>query len=564
MIEMKSNTKKHCLIYCRVSSVKQAQQGESIDDQEKICLSIAEKYNASVLNIFKEQYSGRKDERPVIDEVFNYIKKNPNKVNFLIVRAIDRFTRNGTLGYESLKQKLAQYGVELIDSYGIIQPSKNTLEHLGVEYNWSRIHPSEITELVMAQQGKSEVTQILTRMIGAEINLVRDGYKVRQENDGYINSKIYVDGKKRVIQVPDPQRAHFFVKMFEMSITHTDQQVVDYINAIGYKSREQKKWSKSKDRVIGVKGGIKLNVKQLQKIRQRPIYCGVNSEKWLEVPIKTQYAGLVSIDTFNKANKGKLYIEESKDGVIKILKDYNPHQLKRMKDNPQFPHKSVVLCSVCKKPFLGSSPKGKCKPVPIYHCARNHKYLGVNKTEFEKELTTFVSNLEYKDESFIKTFEAVLMNKFREREKELGEFSVKVGTTVIELETEKKNLIDVYTSTQNEIIREELEKKINEIHKQIENTREQRNGIEVQENDIHAFVGYVKKLMEHPVDMLVKQKNLPALRGLFGIVFEELPTYEEIVNGTPKLSLPYRLSDEFHKNKSLNVTLRRIELRFPG
>lgn len=560
MIDMERVVQKHCLIYCRVSSAKQAQQGESIEDQERICRSIADKYNAGVLNVFKEQYSGRKDERPVIDEIFSYIKKHPNKVSFLIVRAIDRFTRNGTLGYESLKQKLAQYGVGLIDSYGIIQPSKNTLEHLGVEYDWSRIHPSEITELVMAQQGKSEVNQILTRMIGAEINLVREGYKVRQENDGYTNEKVFIDGKKKVIQIPDPQRAHFFTKIFEMSPTHTDQQIVDYINAMGYKSKETKMWSKSKDKIIGTRGGLKMTVKQLQKIRQRPIYCGINTEKWLEMPVKTQYKGLVSIDVFNRANKGKVYIQEGKDGLITILKDYNPHQLKRMKDNPDFPHKAVVLCSICKKPFLGSSPKGKYKAIPTYHCARDHKYLGVNKVEFEKQLTAFVSKLQYKDEAFIKTFEAVLMNKFREREKELGEFSVQVGTTVIELETEKKSLIEAFTSTKNEIIRDELEKKINKIHEEIENTREQRNGIEVQENDIHAFVGYVKNLMEHPVEMLVKQKDLTALRGLFSLVFEELPTYEEIVNGTPKLSLPYKLSEEFEVNKDLCVTLQRIEL----
>ncbi len=552
-----------CLIYCRVSSAKQAQQGESLDDQEKICRSIADKYNAHVLNVFKEQYSGRKDDRPVIDEIFSYIKKHPNKVKFLIVRAIDRFTRNGTLGYESLKQKLAQYGVVLIDSNGIIQQSKNTLEHLGVQYDWSITHPSEITELVMAQQGKNEVNQILTRMIGAEINLVRDGYKVRQPDDGYVNQKVYIEGKKKVIQIPDPKRSHFYIKMFEMSLTHTDNQIVDHINAMGYRSKETNVWSKSKDRIIGTRSGIKLTVKQLQKIRQRPIYAGVNTEKWLIEPIKSEYAGLVSIDLFNKANKGKIYIQELKNTkVVKVIKDYNPKQLKRMKDNPNFPHKAVILCSVCKKPFVGSSPKGKYKAIPTYHCARNHKYYGINKVEFEKQLTAFVSKLQYKDEAFIKTFEAVLMNKFREREKELGQFSVQVGSTVIEMEREKKSLIEVYTSTKNEVIRDEVEKKINKIHEEIEIIREQRNSIEVQENDIHAFIGYVKNLMEHPIEMLVKQKDLSALKGLFGLVFDELPTYEEIVNGTPKLSLPYKLKEEFEVNKDLSVTLRGVEPRF--
>lgn len=560
---MEKITQKNCLIYTRVSSPKQAQQGESPEDQKNICELVAERRNLTVLETFSEQFSGRKNDRPVIEDIITYIKKHPNKVQYLIFRAIDRFTRNGTFGYEGLKQRLAQYGVELIDANGVIQPSKNTLEHLGVEYDWSKTSPSEISELVIAHEGKSEVNRILTRMIGAEINLVREGYKVRQADDGYINEKVFIEGKKKVIQKPDPLRAHFFIKMFEMSITHTDQEIVDYVNAMGYRSKEQNKWSKSKTKIIGTKGGIKLTVKQLQKVRQRPIYAGINTEKWLIEPIKTEYKGLISINMFNKANKGKVYIEELEDSRIRVLKDYNPHQLKRMKDNPLFPHKEVILCPVCviPKPFLGSSPKGKSgQTFPTYHCARNHKYYGVSKDKFEEQLTNFVTNLKYKDQAFFKVFEATLMNKFREKEKELGEFSVQVGTTVIELEAEKKQNIEAYTSTKNEIIRAELEKKINEIHLQIENTREQRNGIEVQENDIHAFVKYVKNLMEHPVERLVKQKNLSALRGLFSIIFDELPTYEEIVNGTPKLSIPYILKDEFRDTKSLSVTLQRIEL----
>jgi hypothetical protein len=550
---------KKCLIYCRVSSSKQAQQGESIEVQEKICRGIAEKNNLKVIEVFKEQFSGRKDNRPVIEDIFSFIKKSPQKIDYLIFRAIDRFSRNGTLGYENLKKQLADYNVQLIDSNGIIQPTKNTLEHLGLAYDWSITRPSEITELVMAQQGKNEVNQILTRMIGQEVNLVREGYKVRQENDGFINNKIFVDGKKKVIQIPDPNRAEFFIKMFEMSATHTDQEIVDYINAMGYRSKIFKQWSKSKDKVIGARGGIKLTVKQLQKIRQRTIYCGINTEKWVEKPTRTKYKGLVSIDCFNNANKGKIFIEDKMDGSIEIHKDYNIHQLKRMKNNPLFPHKAVILCPICHKPLLGSVSKGKSgKGFPAYHCARNHSRYAVNKKDFEKQLTEFVSNLKYKDEGFIKSLEATVMNKYREKEKELGEFSLKVGATVAELETEKIQKIKSYTSTENAIIKNELEKQINDIHQQIQKTREQRNGLEVQENDIHSFVRYVKELMEHPVEMLVKQEDINALKGLFSVVFDELPTYEEIVNGTPKLSLAYQLSEEFHNKKSLNVTLRGI------
>ncbi len=49
-------------------------------------------------------------------------------------------------------------------------------------------------------------------------------------------------------------------------------------------------------------------------------------------------------------------------------------------------------------------------------------------------------------------------------------------------------------------------------------------------------------------------------RVLFNLVFEELPTYTEILNGTPKLSLAFKLSDSYLGQKTQYVTLQRIEL----
>lgn len=553
---------KNCLILCRVSSIKQAQQGESIEVQERICRNIAERNNLTVLKVFKEQFSGRKEDRPVIEEIFSYVKHSRKKVSVLIFRSIDRFSRGGTRGYETLLERLLNKGVQLIDSNGIIQPTKNTLEHLDLEYDWSITRPSEITELIMAQQGKNEVNQILTRMIGAEVDLVREGFKVRPPNDGFLNKKKFIDGKKRVIQVPDPERKDYYIKMFEMSITHSDKDVVDHINAMGYRSKIHNIWSKEKDRIIGHTKGVKLTVKQLQKIRQRTIYAGVNTEKWLTKPIRTKYDGLISIKTFNEANKGKVFIEEKENGDIIVHRDYNIHMLKRMKDNPLFPHKSVVLCPVCGKPLLGSASKGKSgKGFPAYHCSRGHKRFGVNKLEFDKQLTKYVSRLKYENPDFLRSLEAVLMNKYREKEREFGEISVKKGKTVIELETEKDQLLRAYTSATTEFVRKELEKKINRIHDEIEEVRSQRNDLEIQENDIHSFVRYTKQLMEHPVEMLVEQQDTNALKALFGLVFDELPTYDQIVKGTPKLSLVYKLKDEHENDERLSVTSRGIEPR---
>ena len=69
-----------------------------------------------------------------------------------------------------------------------------------------------------------------------------------------------------------------------------------------------------------------------------------------------------------------------------------------------------------------------------------------------------------------------------------------------------------------------------------------------------------KKIMEHPAEILLNQRDLRVQRDLFGLVFEKMPTYTEILNGTPKLSYVFNLSSDFTPNKNQLVTLQRIEL----
>jgi len=42
--------------------------------------------------------------------------------------------------------------------------------------------------------------------------------------------------------------------------------------------------------------------------------------------------------------------------------------------------------------------------------------------------------------------------------------------------------------------------------------------------------------VEHPTRLLEQVKNLREQVALYGLIFEGLPTYEEILNGTPQLT----------------------------
>ena len=53
--------------------------------------------------------------------------------------------------------QLTRYGVRLVDIYGIIGAKDvNTLEHLGVEYNWSVYSPTKKTEILEAERPHGE------------------------------------------------------------------------------------------------------------------------------------------------------------------------------------------------------------------------------------------------------------------------------------------------------------------------------------------------------------------------------------------------------------------------
>jgi DNA invertase Pin-like site-specific DNA recombinase len=309
----------------RVSTTKGAREGESWETQEKICRSVAASRNLRMLAVFKEPFSARKKQRPILEELFQYLAVHRGAVHYVIVRFIDRFTRAGTEEYEKLKRALREdYGVELVDTTGIIQPTQNTLAHLGVEYDWSRYSPSEISEAVVAVTSKTEVTTILTRMIGREIELVRDGYQIGPANDGYVNKRVFVDGKKKVIQEADPERARFFVAMLTLraSGAYSDKEIVAQLNAEGYLGKPQHRWDKREQRIIGTIPGKPLTVKHLQEIIRRPIYAGVICERWTNYqPVRAKFPGLVAIETFNAANRGKVFIKEHEDGTLQQVND---------------------------------------------------------------------------------------------------------------------------------------------------------------------------------------------------------------------------------------------------
>ena len=566
---------KYCVIDCRVSDPVQL-VGESLKDQENIGRRFAEKNDWPVAHVFRKPHSATTTIRDDIDEVISLIKKDERNIRHYVFKSIDRLNRAGYSKYEELKDTFEKMGVQIWDTYGIIQPKRNTLDHIGgFKYKWSEYSPSQGAEMLANLQSQQEGRDILTRMIGAQISLVQNGYKVRRALDGYKNSSILVEGKKKIIQVPDPERAHYFIKMFQMRAEGLDDtSIVSHINALGYRTRVFHRWDRSDKehpKIIGSMGAIPLTVKQLQRDIAKPEYAGIMVEKWTHyLPVRAQYEGLISIDLFNKANKGKVYIKEDAGGSLEVLYDHSPFgkvKQHRQKNNPEYPWK-LLLCPHCKQPLLGSRSKGKSgEYYSAYHCGkapkgkRAHGYLRVSKEELETVVKQYLESLRF-DSDFLKVLEVALVKKYRERESEIVREAGMIGRNVAELKIEQAQKLNAFATATSDIVKNRLEESIETLEQQTQETQARRNETEITERGIKAFIRYAKYVMEHPAEILMNASDFHTRRVICGLIFEDVPDYFEILNGTPKLRPLFKLSSEFVSHKNQLVTLRGVEPRF--
>ena len=106
-----SITMKKAVIAVRVSSTKQGLVGDSPEDQKMLLEKLAITLNAKALKVFKFVQSASGDIQPN-QEAIDYCKNH--KVDYFLIKSIDRFTRGGAYYYEFLKSQLTKYGVCLL------------------------------------------------------------------------------------------------------------------------------------------------------------------------------------------------------------------------------------------------------------------------------------------------------------------------------------------------------------------------------------------------------------------------------------------------------------------
>ena len=101
------------MIYCRVSTKEQVEEGNSLATQEKNCKDYAVKNGYDVAAIFIEQgESAKTADRTELKKLMGFCATKKNGINAIIAYKIDRISRNID-DYSQIRIQLRRYGGNL-------------------------------------------------------------------------------------------------------------------------------------------------------------------------------------------------------------------------------------------------------------------------------------------------------------------------------------------------------------------------------------------------------------------------------------------------------------------
>ncbi len=279
----------------------------------------------------------------------------------------------------------------------------------------------------------------------------------------------------------------------------------------------------------------------MQCILTNTIYAGINVEKWTGYKaVKCKFDGLISIDLFNRANQGKKYIAfNAEDGEYEIQRQApKKHLVDKVIKNADFPYKKLVLCPECSSSLLGSASRGKNgKYYPAYHCSNRGHYFRVRKDDMDKKITEFIGRIKVNDKQ-IETLISTIRQEFERRQSLSGQDSVTLDKHIKSLQMEAEATIGKIMLLTNPTAITYLEAEIEKIHQQITKLEKEKKQMKQQKPiNIERILARVRFFMENFDALLIRQQDPHKKAQLFGVLFNQLPTYEDLNYGTQKTPL---------------------------
>lgn len=487
------------LLYCRVSSKKQAAEGHGLSSQQTRLQLYAESKGYEVLRTYNEEAkSGKLFDRPEIHEMLAFLKANKKKGQYVVlIDDISRLARDVEV-HIKLRAALREVGARL----------ESPTMDFGDDADRTLV---EFFLASVAQHHRMKNTEVVINRTRARL---QNGYYTSYPPRGYKYQKVEGHGKLLVPIQPMASYLQEALKGFASGRFGSQAEVVRFLS--------------SKEGFIKYKDG-QIHPERVAALLRNPIYAGYISIPSMGVHLQLgKHEPLISFDEFQK-------IQQKLNGIA--------HAPARKDISQLFPLRNFILCEACLKPMSTTMSKGKYRYYPYYLC--HHKgcvYYGKSirqhrvDEDFEKLLSTLTPRPE-----ILRVAKAALLDGLKDRKKDYQGEVLSLTDSITQVDKKVKQLVDRLVEADDPAVIAAYESKIKELQSEKVRLREKLNSHGATLPNVDEILRTSFEFLTDP-QKLWNSEDLEDKRTLLKLVFKaNLPWSRDGGFRTPEFSLPFMM-----------------------
>ena len=508
------------IIYCRVSSERQVNEGHGLDGQELRCRQFAMLRGYSIEAVFTDEgISGGITDRPGIRELLEFLEVKAvfGEQIVIIIDDISRLARDVEAHF--------QLRTAIKVRNGLLQSPNHEFKD-DDPYG-------KFNETIMAGAAELHRTKNRIQVIGNMRSRLESGYWPFNWMPGYVNKN--KAGHRKVLVPVEPQ-ASIIKEALEGFASGRFASKTDMRNFL----QEKQFYFRKKTGTVHLSQATRL-------LERAPIYAGfIEYEPWGVKRREGHHEPLISRKTLE-------LIEKRLEKSTPV-----PHRKDLHLD---FPLRGYVACEECMKLMTASWSKGRGKRYPYYRCTSkgcSRYQKGVRKENLENHFEQLLEKMAARPE-VLKLLEAVFNDLWKQRLSSFQDEADKREDMLKTLDKKIDDYLEKIETTKSKIIVEKYELRIEEIEKEkrsLKTDRPQKNNYRV---DFGTALSVVLQFLQNPSG-LWNTGRFEDKRTVLKLAFPSLiPFSKENGVGTASFSLLFELCKLSETEKSRVVEMPGIE-----
>ncbi len=497
---MSSEVTEDVIIYSRVSSIGQRNDGHGLSSQESRCRDFAASKGWNVVAAFPDTISGGVDfmKRPGMVALLSFLDAQPDKSFIVLFDDPKRFARS-TKYHLKLREALRARGARIAC----------------LNFKFEEDSPEgEFIETIIAAQGELERKQNGRSVAQKMRARMENGYYVHNAPIGYRYETKSGRGK---MLVPDAPAGGIIREAFE-----------GYASGRFASQAEVKLFLEGFPNLLNKRKG-KLTQQRVTDILTQPVYTGhicseVYSLNWL----KAQHEPLVSLDIFDK-------VQERRSGAAKAPK--------RKNIGDHFALRGIATCACCSVPLRSSITKGNGGQYHYYLCQTkgcDHYGKSIKRDKIEGEVGELIKSLQ-PTAGLMAAASAMFRHVWEAKQKQAQDALRAAKREITALDKEIDRLLDTITSVSKASVIGRYEDKIDMLEREKTKIDQKMSEMAKPNNNFAAKLEPVLIFLANPFKIWATG-DITLRRMVLKLAFADRIQYDRFEGArTPEISFPFKM-----------------------